>query len=76
MGFGWLHDGKDFVQPASKEQVEAFERDGFVPHPLDRQATHPRRLVIRPRESPPRTFGPKLPGPGEPGYPKAPPITR
>lgn len=76
MGFGWLHDGKDFVQPASKEQLEAFEKNGYVPHPLDWQTTKPRRLTVRPRESPARSFGPPVPSPGDPDYPKAPPIRR
>lgn len=52
VSFGWLWDPsrQEFVQPASKEQLELFEKQGFVPHPLDWQCTKPRRLLVKQRE--------------------------
>lgn len=48
---GWLYDEtrKEFVQPASYEQRRFFEKHGYVPHPIDRCTTRPRRLIVRRR---------------------------
>ena len=69
MSFGWLYDGKNFLQPASEREAEHFEKHGYVDHGM--AGCKPVRVRIAHRAVMPRTFGDKLPLPGDPGFRKS-----